>query len=375
MKIKILLAILFCTPFFIKAQVTVTTQLPNSGILLKDQLWNMVITNNSNDIAELKLQLDVRDVLIGQSVINATAGKIVIGKGMKLITVKDVQPIMYNYVATEFSGNYLPCGSYIISYRLIQETSKGDVLAADEVVKINITPLSPPLLTTPSDKSSIETVYPQFTWMPPTPVQMFNPLVYDITVVEIEEGQSPKEAMEFNKPVYINTNLQNSSEKMPTSFEQLQKGKSYAWQVVAKSGFACAAPTEVWEFKIGQPSAINAIVAQTPFIKMKKDNPDKGIAPNGILKLSYVNETTESTAIVQIIDLSSRKKNIPEFKIKIQAGENLIQYDIKKLIQLQEGKVYEPQIINDRKERWVMQFEFHEYKEQQPANNTSNTQQ
>ncbi len=372
MKTKILLVILFCVPFFIKAQITVTTQLPNSGILLKDQLWNLVITNNSNDIAELKLQLDVRDVLIGQSVINATAGKIIIGKGMKLITIKDVQPVMYNYVATEFSGNYLPCGSYTISYRLIQETGKGDVLAAEEVVKINIAPLSPPLLTTPSDKSNIETVYPQFTWMPPAPMQMFNPLLYDITVVEIEEGQSSKEAMEFNKPVYLNTNLQNASEKMPTSYQQLQKGKSYAWQIVARSGFACAATTEIWEFKIGQPSAINVIITQTPFIKMKKDNPDKGIAPDGILKLSYINETTEGTAIVQIIDLGNREKNIPGFKIKIQPGENLIQYDLKKLMPLQEGKVYEAQIINDRKERWVMQFEFHEYKEQKPANNTSN---
>jgi hypothetical protein len=369
MKTKILLAIIICMPFFMEAQITLTTQLPNSGMLLKDQLWNMVITNNSNDIAELKLQLDIRDILLGQSVINASTGKIIVGKGMKLVTIKDVQPIMYNFAATEFSGNYLPCGSYIINYHLVQETIKGDVPVADEVIKINITPLSPPLLTTPVDKSGIETVYPQFTWMPPAPMEMFNPLVYDITVVAIEEGQSPMEAMAFNKPVYINTNLQNPSEKIPGSFEQLKQGKSYAWQVVARSGFSCADVSEVWEFKINPPSAVNLIVEQTPFFKMKKDNPDKGIAPNGILKASYINETTESTAVVQIIDLSSHEKNIPAFKIKIQPGENLIQYDLKKLISLQEGKVYEAQIINDRKERWLIQFEFHQYNEKKPVNN------
>lgn len=362
MKTKILLAIIICSPFFIQAQINLTVQLPNNGMLLKDQLWNMVITNNSNDVAELKLQLDVRDILLGQSVLNASAGKLIIGKGMKLLTIKDVQPIMYNYVATEFSGNYLPCGSYTINYHLVQETNKGDIPVSDEVVKINIVPLSPPLLTLPNDKSAMEVMYPQFTWMPPAPMQMFNPLFYDITVVAIEEGQSPKEAIEFNKPVYFNTNIQNSVENIPSGFEHLQQGKRYAWQVVARSGYSCAAVSEIWEFEIATTAAAALVIAQTPFTKMKKDNPDKGIAPNGILKISYMNETTESTITVKIKDQDSRQASLPQFKIKIQAGENLIQHDLKKLMTLKEGKVYEAQILNDRGERWVMQFEFHQYR-------------
>ncbi len=369
MKSKILLAIIFCVPFFLKAQINLTAQLPGDGMLLKDQLWNMIITNNSNDMVTLKLQLDVRDVLLGQSVINAVSEKIIVGKGINIISIKDVQPIMYNYMETSFSGNYLPCGSYLINYHLVQETTKGDVPVADDVIPINITPLSPPLLTTPADKSIIEEWYPQFTWVPPAPMQMFNPLEYDINVVVIEEGQKAKEALEFNKPVYFNTNIQNPSQKMPTSFEQLQKGKSYAWQVVARSGFSCAAVSEVWEFSINSAPKNNLIVEQTAFIKMKKDNPDKGIAPNGILKASYINETTETTATVQITDLGSQQKNIREFTIKLQPGENLVQYDLKKLLTLQPGHVYEAQIINSRKERWVMQFEFFEYSEQKTGNN------
>lgn len=360
---------IFCVPFFLKAQINLTTQLPGDGMLLKDQLWNMIITNNSDEIATLKLQLDIRDILQGQSVFNASSGKIIVGKGIKLVTIKDVQPIMYNYMETSFSGNYLPCGSYLINYHLVQETIKGDVPVADDVVPINITPLSPPLLVMPADKSTIEEWYPQFTWVPPAPMQMFNPLEYNINVVVMEEGQKAKEAIEFNKPVYFNTNIQNPSQKMPTSFEQLQKGKSYAWQVVAKSGFSCAAVSEVWEFTINPAPANNLIVEQTPFIKMKKDNPDKGIAPNGILKASYINETTETKATVQISDLGSPQKNIREFTIKLQPGENLVQYDLKKLLALQPGHVYEAQIINSRKERWVMQFEFFEYSEQKTGNN------
>lgn len=369
MKTKIILVTILCLPFFIQGQITIATQLPGSGILLKDQLWNMVITNNTNDVAELKLQLDVREIVLGQSVINASAAKIIIGKGMKLVTIKDVQPIMYNYMATEFSGNYLPCGSYTINYHLIMETTKGDVPVADEVVRINIMPLSPPLLTIPMDKSGVETVYPQFTWMAPTPIQMFNPLLYDINVVAIEDGQSPREAIEFNKPVYINSNLQNATEKMPSSFGQLHEGKRYAWQVIARSGYNCAAVSEVWEFKVNPPSVAKQIVEQTPFIKMKKSYPDKGIAPNGILKASYVNETTESSVNVQIIEPGSDGKSNPQFKIQLKAGENLIQYDLKKLVSLQKGKVYEAQIVNGRNEKWVIQFEYYELNEQKASEN------
>lgn len=368
MKSKFFLAIISCIPFFTEAQITLTTQLPNSGLLLKDQLWNIVITNNTNNVAELRLQIDVVDILMGQSVINANTGKIIIGKGMKMLSIKDLQPIMYNYISAEFFGNYLPCGSYTFNYHLVQETIKGDVPVADEITKMNIFPLSPPVLSMPIDKSAIASVYPQFAWMPPVPMQMFNPLLYDLTVVAIDEGQSPKEAMEFNKPVYNNYNLQSSSEKMASSFEHLEPNKNYAWQVVARSGGYCTAVSEVWRFKVDGPSIVNRIIDQTPFIKMKRDNPDKGIAPEGILKASYINETTESAAIVQITDLGNNDKNIAQFKTTIRPGENLIQFDLNKLVKLQEGRVYKAQIINNRNERWVMQFEFHQYNEVKTVN-------
>ena len=38
-----------------------------------------------------------------------------------------------------------------------------------------------------------------------------------------------------------------------------------------------------------------------------------------------------------------------------------IEYDLKKIMQLKDGKLYEAQIINGRKEKWVMQFEKHQY--------------
>src|SRR6185295_7309435 len=111
---------------------------------------------------------------------------------------------------------------------------------------INIAPLSPPVLNSPADRSILQTPYPQFTWMPPTPVQMFDNLNYEITVSEILEGQSPMDAIRYNTPVYAKTNGQQTFETYPSTYSKLDTTKTYAWQVVARSGLNYAAATEIW---------------------------------------------------------------------------------------------------------------------------------
>ncbi len=358
MKLKFLFLFIWCMPFMASTQVTMTTQLPANGILLKDQLWNMVIVNNGNEIVVVKLQMDLRDISTGQSILNASSGKITVGRGMKSVTINDIQPLVYNYVSTEFSGNFLPCGNYLADYHLIQETDKGDVQVADEVVRINITPLSPPLLVFPEDHSNIETVYPQFTWMPPAPVQMFNPLVYDLTVVKIEDGQSPKEAMEFNTPVYSNTNLQNISEKMPSSFEQLISGKTYAWQVIARSGNTCSAQTEVWSFTIGKDS-VTQIINQAPFIRISRSNTEVTVVHQGVLKMEYFNPGSDKKVtftIYKAVDKMKKDRHSIQFDIPLNNGQNFLQYDLAKKAKLEEKTVYEVSMINGRGEEWLMRF-------------------
>lgn len=358
MKAKLLMLMMACMPFLVKAQITLTAQLPANGILLKDQLWNVMIINNGNDIATLRLEVEVRDILQGQAVINAGTGKILVGKGIKLITVKDVQPVMYNYVATEFSGNYLPCGSYLINYHLIQETVKGDVPVADEVLRTNITPLNPPLLATPSDKSSIETVYPQFNWMPPAPMQMFNPLTYDIVVVAVDEGQAAKEAIEYNRPVYSNTNLLNPSEKMPTSYSALQLGKTYAWQVWARSGNSCAAQSEIWTFTLGKDS-VAKIIDQAPYVKISRSNTEVTIVHQGVVKMEYFNNGNDKQARFSIYKVTDKEKNNKQaivFDMPLVKGQNFLQHDINKKARLDEKAVYEVSMTNERGEVWLMRF-------------------
>jgi hypothetical protein len=246
---KIVLLGLGFLPLLLKAQLVLNAQLPAAGFVQKDQLWNLILVNNKADILDVTIQMDLQDAATGQVVLSASTGTLLVSKGVKNIAAKDLQPILYNYNVPELSGNYLTMGAYIACYQVISNGIKGGPLA-QECIRFNVDPLSPPLLNSPADKSTIESPYPQFTWMPPTPYDMFTNLSYDLVVTEVIEGQSSTEAIQYNTPVYSKNNITQPYESYASSFAKLDTGKIYAWQVIAKNGLSYAAKTEIWTFKL-----------------------------------------------------------------------------------------------------------------------------
>lgn len=361
MKIFLSLGLLIL-PLLAVTQVNINVQMPPAGLVQKEQLWDLVLINNNETVLDITLQLNLQNALTGQVVLSATTGNILLSKGARIIKARQIQPINYTFNLPDFSRNFLPMGAYVACYRVIDAGNRKESPVAEDCIRFNIDPLSPPLLNAPSDKSVIETPYPQFVWMPPAPFDMFTSLTYDLLVTEVLEGQSATEAIQYNSPVYTRTNLSQPYEPYASSFSKLDTGRLYAWQVVAKNGLNYAAKTEVWTFKIAPPSWVAQIVEQTPYLKMKMDNPEKGIAPNGILKMSYTNETSDTVAIVKVNEMNSGEKSESSFEVKIIPGENLLQVDIGKSMQARDGKVYEASIRNSRQEIWKMLFEVKAYK-------------
>lgn len=360
---KIFIVCLMALPLLGEAQVNINIQMPPAGLVQKEQLWNLALVNNSSDVLDITMQLNLQDAATGQVVLTATTGNLLVSKGVKMIKSGDVQPVSYTYNLPDFAHGYLPMGNYVACYQVINAGGRKETPIAEDCIRFSIDPLSPPLLSSPADKSTIESSYPQFTWMPPTPFDMFTSLSYDLLVTEVLDGQSSTEAIQNNTPVYEKSNLLQPYEPYATSFTKLDTGKIYAWQVVAKNGLNYAAKTEVWTFKIAPPSWIQQLIEQTPYIKMKRDNPEKGIAPNGILKMSYINETADTAVMVHLKEISAISKEDIVFELKINRGENLLQKDIQKLLQAKQGVTYEASISNSRREVWRMLFEVRQYKD------------
>lgn len=265
-------------PLFTAAQVTINVQLPPGGMIQKDQLWNLVLINNGGEITEATLSLDLQDAATGQTMLSAAGRTFVLGKGIKVINSREVQPVQFNYLAAEFNGNFIPLGTYVACYRLISNTVKGPLPVGDECLKIHINPLSPPQLALPADRSVIITPYPQFNWIPPAPAEMFNGLNYDLVITEVLPGQTANEAVLYNTPVYTGNNLRVPFESYPSSFTSLQHGQTYAWQVTARNGLSYAAQTDVWSFSIKPKDPMAVEETSETYIELKSNKGSSGIS-------------------------------------------------------------------------------------------------
>lgn len=303
---KMVLTGLGLLPLLLKAQLVLNVQLPAAGFVQKEQLWNLVLVNNKADILDVSIQMDLQDAATGQVVLSASTGNLLAGKGVKNIAAKDLQPILYNFNFPYLPGNYLPMGSYIACYQVISNVSKEGPLA-QECVRFNIDPLSPPLLSSPADKGTIESPYPQFSWMPPTPYDMFTDLSYDLLVTEVTEGQSPAEAIQYNTPVYSKSNIAQPYESYASSFKKLDTGKIYAWQVIAKNGLSYSAKTEIWTFRLKESKTVLTNKSDSYLEMNNSSSSAKLYSFSGRqLKISYYSFEKEHTDTIRIFSQTNQ---------------------------------------------------------------------
>lgn len=347
---KLIVLSLGILPLILKAQINISAQLPPAGMVQKEQLWNLILINNREDILDVSIKFSLQDAVSGQVVMSAQSGNILLGKGVKTISSKDVQPVLYNYNNQDFSGNYLPLGAYVACYQLNLNGLK-EASLAQECIQINIEPLSPPLLNSPADQSEINTPYPQFTWMPPAPFDMFSNLNYDLIVTEVLQNQALSDAIQNNIPVYSRTNIPQPSENYSTSFGALQPDKLYAWQVVARNGFSYAVKTEVWTFSIGKEG------------ERLSNNNDTYIlledAVNGIyhvkkdmLHIKYYSFSKEFTSIVTFTN--EKGDIVKKVSQKIVPGNNYLDFNLRK--NFQTGRSYKVSITDMNKKAHVLTF-------------------
>lgn len=110
----------FCIASICYSQVTINPQLPPDGLMHKEQLWSLVLVNNTNSEIKGNLFLSLQEKNSGQTVFTALTRTITLTKGAKLLTVNDILPIQYNFGIGAANTSYLPMGVYIACYTLIK---------------------------------------------------------------------------------------------------------------------------------------------------------------------------------------------------------------------------------------------------------------
>src|SRR5882757_5980990 len=261
---KLLLLILSCqTGMGVFCQVLINLQLPENGLTIKSQLWDMSLVNTFSQGHNVQLQMVMTDGSGNHEILAASSRVFFLPKGVRQVKASDIVPLTYTVTDPSASvdanpNGFLPTGAYRFCYRIINLDGEVPVQVGQECKDAEIEPLVPPMLISPVDSEKIEIPRPVFTWAPPMPGSLFGRLFYDWELVEVQSMQTGPEAIQQNIPVLYRSNIQGTSFPYPMSAPALDSTKIYAWRIVAKNNGTPVATSEVWNFSLRRTPAEHA---------------------------------------------------------------------------------------------------------------------
>lgn len=350
-----------------RGQLIVNPQLPPGGMVQKSQLWNMVVTNTYLINVTASITMTMTNNQTGEQMLGASTVPVVFPPGTTILNSSQLMPIQYNSQIggmgnTDMDQNgFLPPGSFLICYTFNSDSS-AKVRLPQECIVVDIEPLSPPQLIVPEDQSTIDsTAFPQFSWTPPAPLNIFNDLKYDLNIVQINAGQIATDAIQLNIPQFFQQDLSATSIVYPMSAPALEKGIQYAWQVTAKNNGIPVSNSETWIFTLGgaTPNSINH--NELPFTRLMKNGESGYSICSGKLKFAYINEAADTSWNITMYDISSLVKKALPFSldsVKIHKGLNLVQFDLGDNHSFIDLHIYLLELRNSRNEVWRMKFEY-----------------
>lgn len=364
-KILVWFVIANCVLQNANAQVQIQTMLPTVGLVQKNQLWNLVLTNTSMSTMDGRLEMVLVDRVSLQELMTASTAEFNLNKGPLVVNVNKLAPVSYNYIGIEPDKNInslLPVGSYSACYTFVRNpnSDKREILA-EECIAFDVEPLSPPMLSFPADSSVLDVMPTQFSWTPPMPAGFLDRLHYEVMIAEIQPSQKAAEAIEENIPFFSTDQAPDNFLTYPAAQPVVEKDKWYAWQVVARDNKNYAGKSEVWVFKVSGQTPLEAALKAIPYVALQRSGAGKTVAPNGLVRFGYFNQLADTKVLISIADINEKASGTQEFEITLKRGQNYFQKDISKYLKVQEGHTYMLTLHNSAREKWYVMFEMKKY--------------
>ncbi len=361
---KILFLIVLCYTQHCYGQLSVNILIPPSGMMDKQQLWNIFATNTETSPISVQVQVTFSELATGQPVFTASSSFIV-GTGTKQLSATSIDPVQYNLLNPDYRiepgpTGLLPIGSFTVCYDfLILKYNK----VVQECQQITIPPLGPLLLNLPSDGAVLSELQPLFSWLPPSPVNSLHNLRYELRVTEILPAQSAADAMQDNIPSATFRNLAANNFQYTQSSPALSPNTQYAWQVIAFNNLNEIGKSETWYFNTKQDATALPLLSREPaYIKLEKEGKQNGYAVFwGNLSFDYMNETGDTTLQILVEDLTNPRHTsfiLPIDSIKLKRGQNLINYKAAEDSRFKNKHQYLLRLANSRNESWQLRFEY-----------------
>lgn len=353
-----LFCLLFACP--VAAQVTITPVVPQAGILQKNQLWNVVLVSAVDRPLQVQVVLRLLDAEQGQPILSGVSRPITLTRGARQLKQADVEPVVYEYVSPAVDRNVnalLPPGKYLACYS-IEATAGKNTFSREECVPFVVEPISPPLLNLPANGALLETRLPQFTWLPPAPLQQFRALRYELIVTEVHDGQPPVEAVQQNIPVLRMPRVRDNFQSYPSGHVALDTGRTYAWTVIAKEGEHYAAQTEVWTFRLNGAKLAMEGEDNKVYVQLRREVDGHVLTVSRELSVAYVNETADKEVAYEVVALEDGNRIVKQGTLPLIRGANRLDVPLPRRAGLSDGKIYLFRLKNSRAEQWQIKFNY-----------------
>jgi len=366
MKGVIIFLLLLCSSIS-SAQVLLLPQLSRTGILQKQQLWNMTLTNTGNDPLNGHLQIMMTDMGTGLPVLSAVGKPLTLMPGNNQVNATLMEPVQYtpldgNYMFDPAPNGFLPFGNFEVCFSFFKHEYDAVIQVSEECDYIEVEPLSPPQLVLPWNEAQETQLLPSFNWLPPSPSSFFNNLRFEFDLVEINPGQSAADAIQDNLPLYHQTNLVQAFLVYPNAAPPLQYDKEYAWRISATSNNVTVSRSEVWIFSLVQEKSPSVARSNNlPYVKLVMEELPAYSVQVDYLKFEYINETADTAWKIKVYDLSIGNRDTVSLRwdtIPLRYGQNLVNMDLTGSSPLISNHSYLLELRNSREEIWRLRFEF-----------------
>ncbi len=346
-----------------RAQVVLTPQLPPTGLTQKTQLWNLMVMNASPNAIEVQLELSLLDLQTNQKILTCTSRQLTLSKGAKILDWNTVQPVTYNstgiVAAATTPMGWLSPGNYRVCYQAVRINNDSREALTEECTETEIAPLSPPQLALPADKSVLDEKYPQFSWLPPAPLSIFQRLTYELKVVELLPNQSYGEALQNNLPFFVKDNLVQVHYPYPAGNRAFERGKDYVWQVTAKDLNRYSVKTDAWLFTTKTDAAPTK--RSVGYVRLQQELVPQQFVSDGFVKFVYLNAVGDSAVnYVVYREKESDGRKLLDGRLKLRPGENFIDLSLGDVRSLRPEDSYVFELLNTAGERWKLAFVYQE---------------
>jgi hypothetical protein len=345
------------------AQMTMTVNYPNTGILTRNQVWNFSILN-AGVSQQARVNMVVSDIQTGNVLLLATTSVVDVHAGSNSFSHTMFSTIDYTPLSTSFNRFLLenalfPVGNYIICFNLTALVGDGNLLV-ENCESVDIESMVAFELLLPENGAKEAVNRPYFNWQNAGFGSLDNQMTrYEFSLVELQPNEQADQAILTNAKLVQEFSLNRNSFQYPSQLPALMAGKTYAWRVIAKHDLSIIAISETWTFSINDSALATDPVDMSPFVRLSQTDAHT-IMNEQLFKLEYFNELADTSVGVKIYDLSGgRNAMVWSDHLKLSAGQNMISYAIKDSdLAFDDRKNYLLVLENSRGEKWKLRFEY-----------------